>query len=219
MGYYDKKITAKKAISWTTAIVLIGGVIGAAANITQIMDWLNNHKSETSEPPVSSEISSLPLTIEPQTELTTIYEETVPLTEAPTLGYEYLSNLKAVEEYGLIDGISSEEDSLGNQHIGNILLLGAYSFDSSNVYAIYYLGGQFKTLSGTIAVSDDSSQEAYAQLCILADDTAIYSEAELGRKCVPFEFSVNVENCQWLKITLSNGRNVSAILDNWKLER
>ena len=140
MGYYDKKITAKKAISWTTAIVLIGGVIGAAA------------------------------TIEPQTELTTIYEETVPLTEAPTLGYEYLSNLKAVEEYGLIDGISSEEDSLGNQHIGNILLLGAYSFDSSNVYAIYYLGGQYKTLSGTIAVSDDSSQEAYAQLCILADD-------------------------------------------------
>lgn len=221
MGYYDKKITAKKAISWTTAIVLIGGVIGAAANITQIMDWLNNHKSETSEPPVSSEISSLPLTIEPQTELTTIYEETVPLTEAPTLGYEYLSNLKAVESSGLWEDINSETDSLGNQHVGKVLELGS-GYDE-NCYATYYLGGQYKTLSGSIAITDGSDQDYKAQLTILTDDNVIYSTEELSRMCVPFDFSVNVENCQWLTINKNgyafNGHCACIILDNWKLEK
>ena len=88
------------------------------------------------------------------------------------------------------------------------------------------MGGKYKTLSGVIAVTDESTKLHTSSLFISADDNSIYSTGEIDRAFVPSEISVNVEGCQWLKFYIVGSQinwsgfseQLQFILYNWKLE-
>ena len=120
-------------------------------------------------------------------------------------------------------------DTVGNTYSNHILTIGHPGVvDNGTAYAIYYLGGNYNTLSGTIAINDTSrNEEKYTtELSILCDENIVYATGQTSRAFAPTEFSVSVEGCQWLKIYQVNYRegeatwheNYNFILSDWKLQ-
>lgn len=231
MGAFDKK----KAFG-IGGIITVIGAIGWGMNF--VADYYQAKEGfEKSKNPVTT--TSVVETVEKTTKATKVEQENVieinaveqaeletePPTEPPTEAQPaitYLNTLKVSESSGFYDDESEADDTIGNKYLGNVMTIGSGYDDEC--YAIYYLGGNYKTLSGIIAVHDYSaSEEEYnGQLFISTDDNVIYTTEEMGRVSVPVEFSVNVENCQWLKINkvgyAFNGNGTRFILSDWKLE-
>lgn len=135
----------------------------------------------------------------------------------------YLDSLNPIASAGFETPASDIQDTMGNQYIKHNLTIGDFSWATNdNGYAIYYLGGTYKTLSGTIAMQDQSQSEKTGEVSILCDNHVIYTTGTIDRLSTPIIFSTNIENCQWLKIsqTCYTGLNIHIkfILHNWKLE-
>ncbi|MBR0142026.1 MAG: NPCBM/NEW2 domain-containing protein [Ruminococcus sp.] len=210
----------KTAFSITTIILGVGAVVAFIANIGQIKEaWFPN-KSESSSSKVKSSVVEVKpkeeINVSPEVDIPDDYSsvvEEIPQPAEPSV--VYLDELKVTEGY--IGDDSSREDTLGNKYTGHLNLLGGSTLNHES-YGIYYLGGKYKTLSGTIAIDDITDKDRSRQLYISADNNIIYTTDELTRTTVPFDFTVNVENCQWLKISNAGDEYVWFILHNWRLE-
>lgn len=218
----------KNSKSQSIGTIAIIGAIGVAfeilVNFTAILDWITNKlpkKDENKADTLQSSQSSLETQAE--TSIDESIQTAVTVEESATADntYAVLCDLKVVESSGLWDVNNHAVDTLGNEYLGNIVKIG--SGYSSNDSITYYLGKNYNTLTGVIAIADNSSnrEEYNAQLFISCDKDVVYSTDVLGRETVPIEFSINVENCEWLKISKAgkgfNGSTTTFILYNWEL--
>lgn len=91
-------------------------------------------------------------------------------------------------------------DTIGNEYTyGNLYYANAYGDRSS--YADIYLGSQYSSLSGVIAVDDDSDNTS-GKVLIYGDGTLLYS-GSYSRTTVPQKINLDVSGVSWLKIALS----------------
>lgn len=216
-------LNGHKKVGVGVGIVAVFGAIATVIGFySDVKDIFSKDDNNTQEVVVTSivtqEETQAPVVEETQEEVITTTEEITepPVTEPSVV---YLADLEPVEcEY--FSNEDNVEDTIGNQYIGKILYTGSGFEDDG--YAIYYLGGKYTTLSGTIAVSNRTTNSYTGQISIFTDDNVIYNTEEMGRISTPVDFSVNVENCQWLKILKMgdyfNGNGTWFILYNWKLE-
>lgn len=218
----DKKGTVK-TIGIVAVIGFVGTIFGILSDSTTFFDWMVDNVSKTNETIGVPKTSQILSEIQETTYMTESISSTTTVMESTTIEHEEINlcDLKVVENSGLWDAPNNAVDTLGNEYLGNILTIG--SGYSSDDYIIYYLGGQYTNLTGTIAIDDRSSNsDSYnAQLFVSCDDTVVYDTDMLGRATVPIEFSINIENCQWLKISKAgrgfNGNTTTFILYNWVL--
>ncbi|MDE6664755.1 MAG: hypothetical protein K2K14_00980 [Ruminococcus sp.] len=227
MGAFDKK----KAFGIGGLVTVLSGLIAVLANLSEIAQFFNKDKPEKSVTTTSivetvekntkaKETKQVEETIVEAENVAEVVEE-VPETEPPTKPqskFVYLSNMKVTEsnyEFNLQNGVDAI-DTIGNRYSGYVITVGNPILIEEG-YATYYLGGKYKTLSGTIAVHDDTYGDDVGELSILCDENIVYGTGIIGRTSVPTEFSVNIEDCQWLKIC-RNKSTVKFILSDWKLE-
>ncbi|MDE6034551.1 MAG: NPCBM/NEW2 domain-containing protein [Ruminococcus sp.] len=213
MGNFDKN----KAFSIGGGLAVLASIIAVAANLSEIAQFFKTDKpaKETSTPYIMETVEK---TTEAEKAEEKVVEEVPPTVPQPSV--VYLNSLKVTESSCFSENESNAEDTIGNTYIGNVMKIGTgYSDDC---YATYYLGGKYKTLSGIIAVDERTDNDYSGQLSISADDNVIYTTDEMGRVSVPIEFSVNVENCQWLRINkfgrTYNGHGTWFILSDFRLE-
>lgn len=205
-------------------IAMIVGILAGIATVVGVIFSIVGDKEPTPEPTIIAEETQKE-DIETTTE-TQMIDEELPVTEAPTEPPTteaptepaptepptvYLDSLKITESYDFLSR-NSVTDSIGNNYMGHFL------YTHASGYTVYYLGGKYTTLSGIIAVSDESDNNTSGQVTILADDNPAYSTEAMGRVSTPVEFSVSVENCQWLKIESSGDYWCFFILADWKLQ-
>ncbi|MDE6425739.1 MAG: NPCBM/NEW2 domain-containing protein [Ruminococcus sp.] len=236
MGNFDKK----RAFGIGGGLAVLASIIAVAANISEIIQLVKPEKTESSvavietvkeepeeiiveEENVAEVIEETAIEQEEVIEESVIVPEEVvePETEPPTEFQPiavYLDSLKIIEAKNF-DVKNSAEDTIGNNYAGHIISIGTND-SLRDTYGTYYLGGQYKKLSGTIAVDDSIREDSEEELSILCDDNVAYTTGSIiGRKNIPFEISVNVENCQWLKIQkVQYNHGGVLILYNWKLE-
>lgn len=224
METFDKK----KAFGIGGILTVVVTIIAVVANISEIVQLFRGDDKPESSVVETVDKNTEESVIEPaesnynieeviesveiieQEEITTVSEPSV----------VYLNSLKVAESQGFYEDENSAEDTVGNTYIENVMVIGNGYDDEC--YATYYLGGKYKTLSGIISVHDRSADNYSGQVFISTDDNVIYTTEEVGRVSVPMEFSINVENCQWLKINkvgeAFNGSGTRFILSDWKLE-
>ena len=148
--------------------ISIAAVFGAIATVvgfySDIKDMFSKDDNNTQEVAVTSiitqEETQAPVVEETTTELVTTTEEVITTTEEITEppvtepSVVYLADLEPVEceYYKKVDTI---KDTIGNIYTGkiNCFINNAWA---SSAQVTYYLGGKYKTLSGTIAVGEDT---------------------------------------------------------------
>ena len=119
--------------------------------------------------------------------------------------------------FEVVDSGDALKDTVGNSYpVGNLFTIFSSNANWSTDIgsAEYNLGYRYDTLSGKIAVKEDSD-EATGVLKIVGDDVTLYS-LELKRALTPTSFSVDVSSVNWLKITIENPENgkIIAILSD-----
>lgn len=213
MGAFDKK----KAFSIGGVVAVIVGATAFLANVSEIIQLFkkDDKPSESSVAVVTNaEESFQNSAIEQLDAAEADYVET---SSQPSV--IYLDSLKTTESFRFYENISNAEDTIGNKYAGHVCTIGDRNAVDNSAYAVYYLGGKYKTLSGTIAVDDVTYEESEAEISVSCDESIVYSTEKMGRISVPVEFSVDVENCQWLKISnLQYDSTGKFILADWKLE-
>lgn len=222
MGNFDKK----RAFGIGGVLTGLAAVIAVAANISEIVQlFRGDDKPEVSTSArtqiveeVSEETVVEQADVIEAKNIAEVVEEVPPTEAQPTV--VYLNSLKVAQSGCFYEDEIYAEDTIGNTYIENIMKIGTGYSDEC--YAMYYLGGKYKTLSGIIAVHDGTDNDYSGQIAISADANVIYTTDEMGRASVPIEFSVNIENCNWLKInkfgSTFNGKGAWFILADWKLE-
>ena len=218
MGLHEHK----KIGLGVSLVAILGAVATAVGFYSDIESIFSKSDNNTKEVIVTSVVTQketqAPLVEETTTELVTTTEEITepPVTEPSVV---YLADLEPVEceNYEKIDTI---KDTIGNIYTGKINCFMNYAFGSS-AQVTYYLGGKYKTLSGTIAVGEGTDNGNAVALCIMADDTSIYATDEMERVSEPINFSIDVENAKWLKLEWTAReylKSADMILYDWKLE-
>ncbi|MDE5557517.1 MAG: NPCBM/NEW2 domain-containing protein [Ruminococcus sp.] len=225
MGDFDKK----RAFSIGGVLSGLIGIIAVLANLSEILQFAGcNEKSEKSVTTTSivetiekntkaKETKQAEETIVEEENVAEVVEE-IPETE-PQQEVIYLNSLKVVEKsmYAYyVENANHSVDTIGNTYLSHTITIGSENWRDDS-YITYYLGGKYNTLSGTIAVNDDTYDGETGALSILCDENIVYSTGVIDRMYIPTEFSVNVEGCQWLKIS-DNKSAVKFIIDNCKLE-
>lgn len=210
----DERKKVVKGISITAILGVIATVVGILANVHEL-GWFE--KEET--PSTITQDYAQSVVVDDNSEENVIVQEEVVEEEVippmPEPSKVKLCDMKVVESEHYNSTVSNAEDTIGNNYSGNVT--GFSSNYSTNGYAIYYLGGKYKTLTGTIAVSDRSFEDATSTLSISGDENLLYTTEELSRLYVPIEFSINIEGIQWLRIDNSYCL-VGSILYNWTFE-
>ncbi len=224
-----------------TVLIGIGGIIGwgmsLVADYFQAKDGFEKSKN-------SETTTSIVETIEKNTEskktkTTDVIEvsaveqeepetETEPPTE-PQPKSVYLDSLKVADSHGFYEDENTAESTVGDTYSGHVVTIGHVGVlcSDGDEYAMYYLGGKYKKLSGTIAVNDKSWENGNSEILISCDDNIIYQTGAVGRATAPITLpeELSVEGCQWLKIsavsyTGYNGhdKRINFILSDFKLE-
>lgn len=232
MGSFDKK----KVFGIGGILTGVAAIIAVVANLAQIIDTGRGVISDKTEKSRNTATTAVVETVKKTTkttkaeqedaiEISDVEQETEPPTEAQP-AVTYLDSLKVAESNHYNEDESNAIDTIGNTYTSHVLSIGIVGYYSDeDTYAMYYLGGKYKTLSGTIAVNDKSRDNGKGEVSILCDDNVVYTTGAVSRATAPVEFSVNIENCQWLKIAeySYNGyngydKNINFILSDWKLE-
>ncbi|GEM_PF-5549365 len=219
MGSLKEKKTAIGITGIVSGAILL---ISVLANLGQIKEtWFPKKPESSSSQQQSSSVESTKeknngkssqinisddsysaVVTEPPTEAPTEPLTEPPPTEPPVV---YLSDLKAVESSMFDENIESAGDTVGNRYYNHfgVLNTNGYELDMyrGTPFVTYYLGGKYKTLTGTIAVYDKSVDKT-SELIISCDDNVVFGTGEVSRTFAPEEFSINVENCQWLKFSV-----------------
>ena len=225
---YSKNLQGIKTKPIKPIVIAIVGillVIGLAFGITKCTksDGKSEYENSTieSEQPTDSQDSVVKNTNDESSTQTSIIKATVTTTTTqsesvvitkmpadvtqPTISENNninLCDIKLVESENYLGNVSdSVKDSVGNTYNGNVACFQqSYGFGFGEIYALYYLGGKYKTLTGTIAITD-ASESGNTTMCILGNDNLLYSTDEISKQYVPTEFTINVEGIEWLKIT------------------
>lgn len=94
---------------------------------------------------------------------------------------------------------------------------GELNYGDKNI--VYYLGGNYKSLTGTFALSYDFRNEADDEVfvTIYADGDEIYSSSPIGANDYPEEIEVNISGCEKLEIRFSGAYKAHYFLGNVKL--
>ncbi len=136
-----------------------------------------------------------------------------------------LKEMVAAESDGYYSDETSVMDSVGNKYTGNVISLGSTGvLGNGTSYAVFYLGGNYKSLTGKLAVNNSSWNEYTASFSVYADDNEIYNTGEVSKKFVPIDLLVNIENCQWLMLKVTNfassgGENINFILSDFIIHK
>lgn len=216
---------------------IIGGVIAgftAVATvfgfITDISDWSKKDTTEVAQiTETTTNITELTTEQTKENIVTTSKEVTEPpattteevttekvTTEATTIPKNpedfYLHNIKSVESDGFYNS-DSETDTIGNRYTGNVQCI------KCNGYVIYYVGGKYSRLKGTIAPCDDEFMNGNTStISILVDDEEVYNTGDFTRVSTPMEVDIDITGAQWLKIQHSKTYGWGqTILANFKL--
>ena len=114
--------------------------------------------------------------------------------------------LENSNDYEYVDeGIT---DAYGNDY-SQACLFYAY-WVSEEEYCLYYTAKQYKTLSGTIVLSEETHKDAEMYINIYADDKLVYSKRSINRLTKAIDFEAKVNNCDQLKIVVGNHQKYSA---------
>lgn len=234
MGWDTKKTVTISAI---TVLGVVGTLIGIFNDIIDL-SGKKSEKDNTVERVVETIIITEKVTedavyseeIDESKEIEDNYadvveEVLVPDTEAQPTAV-YLDNLKVTESHGFYENENTAEDTVGNIYSAHTVTIGNVGVldTGGDAYAMYYLGGKYKTLTGTIAVNDRTREEGSGEILIFCDDNVIYQTGAVGRATAPISLpNLNIEGCQWLKISepTYNGqwdKDINFILSDWKLE-
>lgn len=90
------------------------------------------------------------------------------------------------------------QDNFGND-FSDYLSFGYVGLKGAG-YVEYYLGGDYKTLTGRMGVLSEKA-EGFGEVSIYADDILVYSSGKLMQKTQPFEFGIDLTNVEYLKIS------------------
>lgn len=215
----DERKKVVKGISVTAVLGVIATVVGILANIHEL-GWFE--KEET--PSAVTQDYAQPVIADGESEENAeenvvvqeeaVEEEVIP--PMPTYSYTRLCDLEPADSIGYyfnIDG--TVKDTVGNVYTGNVQKFNHWGH--KNEFATYYLGGKYKKLTGTIAVSNDSYTDYTTIVNISGDDNVLYTTGEIDKIFAPVEISLDVEGVQWLKIDRSD-LGIGLILYNWQLE-
>ncbi|MDE6034554.1 MAG: NPCBM/NEW2 domain-containing protein [Ruminococcus sp.] len=143
--------------------------------------------------------------------------ETEAETEKKTSEFVYLDTIEPDEKSSSFhNDKKSAKDVLGQTYY-NVSIIGKSKSDKQEDYARYHLGGKYKKLSGIITVHNNNSEECFGQLSILCDNKSVYATGKVEKYTAPMEFSVDVSDCEWLKICHDKSI-MKFILADWKLE-
>jgi hypothetical protein len=183
-------------------------------------------------------------TVETTVEETTVSSAESSATEVETLE-ESISNVQPIyldEEYATEErGLYYMADENGEKVLRDGTIINSYNiYDNDKFidtvhntyiehamcllnesYTTYFLGGKYKTLSGTLAIADDSSSKGTVQITIYDSDTGdiLYTTDTLDRVTKPIDVTVNVENIDFITIKQSNNcEYMCTILYNFKAE-
>lgn len=105
------------------------------------------------------------------------------------------------------------EDTVGNRYTSSNLYLTSAEGKDGYGYGSFYLGKKYSTISGLIAVSDESENredvqlEGWIGIYIQNNDeyTQVYSSNTLSRMSSPISFSeIDISNADWLEIRYYN---------------
>ncbi len=217
----DERKKVVKGISITAVLGVIATVVGILANIHDL-GWFEKDEPDLPSSSVADMQENPDDYAQPVIADENSEEETIP--PAPTYSYTRLCDLEPSDysdySYNTDRAI---KDTIGNSYSGNVTVFFNDDWFHKSDYVVYYLGGKYKTLTGTIAVNDESDGgSTYAIFDISGDDNILYTTGDITRLFAPTEFSINVEGVQWLRIdNKSYGGaydNVGTILYNWQLE-
>lgn len=196
---------------------LVATVVGFAADL---IDLGGNRKDAENSSPSSSVVVTTEAKKEPEVkaeivETTTEKVETTTeeiVTEPPETTTEepettpknpedfYLYNISPTQnEY--LHTYDSATDTVGNHYTGHV------QYITNNGYAIYYLGGQYTKLTGTIAASAIDhgmwlgfNNDNVSSIKILVDDKEVYNTGEFSRVSTPMNVDIDITGANWLKI-------------------
>lgn len=128
-----------------------------------------------------------------------------------------LSTLKmSTSRYLYLNETAVVEDSVGNKYSTNNLFIIRAEGDSKYGYGTFYLDNKYTSMSGIIAVSDESSNredtqlEGWIEIYSKNGDEymQLYSSPLLSRMTSPITFNeINISNCEWLEIRYYNSDN------------
>ena len=83
----------------------------------------------------------------------------------------------------------------------------AYWYGTS--WAEYYLGKEYRTISGEIVPENKTSTEGQCQFVIYADDVCVYRSEPITRKSAKISFTADISGAEFIKIICEglNGQN------------
>lgn len=142
--------------------------------------------------------------------------------EKPT----YLCELECVNKnrFDLYATGDIYRDTIGNEYTpGNLHLVSARRADWEDDdlgYGEYYLGYQYKTLSGVIA-PEESSSDCNCSITILGDEVSIFS-VDVSRLTEPYYFELDVSSVNFIKISagaVASDSTFTVILNEFMLQK
>lgn len=144
----------------------------------------------TEQGTIGQEEEFIVISTEATTEEVTMEETTMPVNPESF----YLHNIDPVQSDNF-ENVSDATDTIGNLYAGNVQTI--HSTSSVSGYAIYYAGGKYSSLKGTIAANTNYfGDNQIAIVTILADDEEVYSTGEFNRVSVPMEIDIDITNAQ-----------------------
>ena len=133
----------------------------------------------------------------------------------------YDSDMWSKWQYGV-----TLKDTLGNIYddYGCAIRLGMYKstlWDGAS-QAEYYLGKEYRTISGEIVPEDKTSTEGHCRFVIYADDVCVYRSEPITRKSKKISFTANISDADFIKIVcedINSNNSCYFYLINPRLEK
>lgn len=206
-----EKIQGKKKLPIIGGVFLvfsvIGGILGFVSDGMSVTELFKKDKTDKT----NQDIVQVQIVDNQTTQITTTQEvEEIIEIEPPITTTEeitttpknpedfYLHNIEPTQSENFYSD-DSKTDTIGNLYTGNVQCV------YGNGYAIYYAGGQYTHLSGTIAASDyHFSNDNISTISILVDDEEMYNTGNFSRVSTPMNVDIDITNAQWIKIQHSS---------------
>ena len=133
-------------------------------------------------------------------------QELVPDDESLTQKLDDINNSYPVNlsEIHIIESNNYEHSESGVTDAFDNNYSDAYWFNGNDAYSIFYLEKKYSSFSGTIVIPTGNETDSEVGISIYADKKLIYSKTKLPRITKPFDFDVNVKDCDQLEIKSSS---------------
>lgn len=107
------------------------------------------------------------------------------------------------------------EDVFGNEYgsAANYAHLTTYGFSASK-WTEYRLYGEYETISGVVAPSEEAGSSSEVYFKIYSDDLLIYTSPKIYNKTDPFYFEVSIQGTDYLRLEISSEINGGVILSD-----